>query len=108
MYAFSRCCARTCEPIIYEARGRRRNTERFRATATGVPVDIIVSGEYPSDAKPKPVVFPDPRDASEEIDGIQVITLRQLIQLKLASGLSAPHRLKCVVVPILPTSWVFV
>jgi hypothetical protein len=68
--------------------------KRFKATATGVPVDIIASGEYPGDARPKPVAFPDPRDASDEIDGIRVITLPQLIQLKLASGLSAPHRLK--------------
>src|SRR5262249_51292833 len=66
----------------------------FRASATGIPVDIVVSGEYPGDAKPKPISFPDPKDASEEVDGIRVITLPQLIQLKLASGLSAPHRLK--------------
>jgi hypothetical protein len=68
--------------------------KRFKATATGVPVDIIASGEYPGDAKPKPVSFPDPRGASEEVDGIRVLSLRHLIQLKLASGLSAPHRLK--------------
>jgi hypothetical protein len=37
--------------------------KRFKATVTGVPVDIIASGEYPGDAKPKPVSFPDPRDA---------------------------------------------
>lgn len=31
-----------------------RAQRRFKATATGVPVDIA-SGEYPGDAKPKPV-----------------------------------------------------
>jgi len=68
--------------------------KRFKSTSTAVPVDIIATGEYPGDAKPKPVAFPDPRDASEEVDGIRVLALPHLIQLKLASGLSAPHRLK--------------
>jgi hypothetical protein len=68
--------------------------KRFKSTNTGIPVDIITSGEYPGDARPKPVVFPDPKAASEEVDGIRVISLPHLIQLKLASGLSAPHRLK--------------
>jgi hypothetical protein len=68
--------------------------KRFKATSTGVPIDIIATGEYPGDAKPKPVVFPDPAKASEEIDGIRVLTLLHLIELKLASGLSAPHRLR--------------
>lgn len=66
----------------------------FRDTETGVTIDVATSGEYPGDGKPKPVAFPDPRNARFERDGLWLITLEKLIELKLASGLSAPHRLK--------------
>lgn len=66
----------------------------FRDTATQTPIEILVTGEYPGDGKPKPVSFPDPEASSIEIDGIRVITLEKLIELKLASGLSASHRLR--------------
>lgn len=65
----------------------------LRDTTTGVNVEFITTGEYPGDGKPKSVVFPDPRDVSTEIEGINVIQLDKLIELKLASGLSAPHRI---------------
>jgi hypothetical protein len=77
----------------------RGYTERFRDasksflnTQTGVHVDFIAAGEYPGDGKPKPVMFPDPANASEEIEGIKVVNLPTLINLKLASGMTAPHR----------------
>jgi hypothetical protein len=35
-------------------------TKKFRTTEENVPVEIITSGEFPGDGKPKPVVFPDP------------------------------------------------
>jgi hypothetical protein len=59
-----------------------------------VSVKVITAGEYPGDGKPKEVVFPDPASSTEEIDGLGVIKLEVLIELKLASGLSAPHRIK--------------
>ncbi len=68
--------------------------KRLRSTRDGVPVEIIVAGEYPGDGKPKPVAFPVPADASIEIDGVRVVTLEKLIELKLASGMTAPDRLK--------------
>jgi predicted nucleotidyltransferase len=68
--------------------------KRLRATRTNVPVEIIVSGEYPGDGKPKPVSFPVPSQASVEIDGVRFVTLEKLIELKLASGMTAPDRLK--------------
>jgi hypothetical protein len=64
----------------------------FRAADTGVRIDIIATGEYPGDGRPKPVAFPDPAEASVEIAGVRVLTLEKLIELKLASGMSAPHR----------------
>lgn len=66
----------------------------FRDTATGVTIEILITGEFPGDGKPKPVSFPDPAVASVEQDGIRVIQLSRLIELKLASGLSAADRLK--------------
>jgi hypothetical protein len=68
--------------------------KRLRATQGGVPVEVIVAGEYPGDGKPKPVSFPEPASASVEIDGVRVVTLEKLVELKLASGMTAPDRLK--------------
>jgi hypothetical protein len=68
--------------------------KRLRATQSNVPVEIIVAGEYPGDGKPKPVSFPVPAEASVEIDGVRFATLEKLIELKLASGMTAPDRLK--------------
>lgn len=67
---------------------------QFRSTAENVRVEIITAGEYPGDGRPKPVRFPNPSEAISEIDGIKTITLEKLVELKLASGMSAPHRLK--------------
>jgi len=69
-------------------------SKQFRSTSENIRVEIITSGEYPGDGRPKPVRFPDPVDASTEIDGIQTITLEKLVELKLASGMTAPHRLR--------------
>ena len=68
--------------------------KHFRDTETGVQIEIITTGEYPGDGKPKEVSFPSPNESSSEINGIRVLTLEKLIELKLASGLSAPHRVR--------------
>ncbi|HSF15472.1 MAG TPA: hypothetical protein VLK65_07955 [Vicinamibacteria bacterium] len=66
----------------------------FRDTRTGVKIEVMTTGEYPGDGKPKPVVFPHPVEARIDKESLWVIKLEELIELKLASGLSAPHRLK--------------
>lgn len=66
----------------------------FRDAETGVKIEVITEGEYPGDGMPKSVVFPNPADVSVDESGISVIGLAPLVELKLASGLSAPHRLK--------------
>jgi hypothetical protein len=68
--------------------------KRLRSTREGVSIEVIAAGEYPGDGKPKPIRFPVPADASIDIDGVQVVTLEKLIELKLASGMTAPDRLK--------------
>jgi Nucleotidyl transferase of unknown function (DUF2204) len=68
--------------------------KRLRSTREGVSIEVIVAGEYPGDGKPKPVSFPVPATSSTEIDGVRIVTLEKLVELKLASGMTAPDRLK--------------
>jgi hypothetical protein len=68
--------------------------KRLRFAGNGVPVEVILAGEYPGDGRPKPVSFPVPASASVELDGVRVVTLEKLVELKLASGMTAPDRLK--------------
>ena len=65
-----------------------------RDTEHGVDIDIVLAGSYPGDGKPKPVVFPDPATAAERGARVALLPLPVLLELKLASGMTAPHRLK--------------
>ena len=60
----------------------------------GVDIDIVLAGSYPGDGKPKPVVFPDPAEAGERGARVVLLPLHTLLELKLASGMTAPDRLK--------------
>ena len=64
----------------------------FRDASTGVRIEVITTGEYPGDGLPKPVCFPDPSEAAVDVGGIRVVTLERLVELKLASGMTAAHR----------------
>jgi hypothetical protein len=66
----------------------------FRSTTKNVKIDLITSGEYPGDGRPKPVVFPVPSEGSVVINGIRYATLEKLIELKLASGMTSSDRIK--------------
>ena len=85
---------------IYEAlegRGYVRpfaNSKNLRDTESGVKVELLLTGGFPGDGKPKPVAFPDPSVVADTIHGIRCINLPTLVQLKLASGMTAPDRLK--------------
>jgi hypothetical protein len=50
-----------------------------------VTVDILVTGLFPGSGDPGPIAYPDPKDVSETIDKIRVLSLGTLIQLKLAA-----------------------
>src|SRR5262249_48321653 len=69
-------------------------SKHLRDTDSGVRIEFLTTGDFPGDGKPKPVAFPDPDAASVEIDGIRFLTLSALIELKLASGMTNPGRLK--------------
>jgi hypothetical protein len=70
-------------PKYYEqVEGRPR---RFLDKKNGVQIDFLLTGLYPGRGKPGPFAFPDPGQSSQEIEDVQVVTLPQLIQLKLAA-----------------------
>lgn len=73
------------------AQGARR---AFQHADTGVVVDFFLSGEFPGDGKPKPVAFPDPATVAVDFEGINFVDLPTLINLKLASGMTRPDRLR--------------
>ncbi len=69
-------------------------SRNLRDVETGVKIEFIVAGEFPGDGKPKPVAFPAPETVVERREGIMVINLKSLIELKLASGMTAKGRLQ--------------
>jgi len=69
-------------------------SKTLRDAASGVRIEFLVSGEFPGDGKPKPVAFPDPQQAGIEKDGVRWLNLHSLVELKLASGMTHPGRLK--------------
>lgn len=66
----------------------------WRDAEYGVRIVFLVAGTYPGDGKPKPVHFPDPSEASTEIDGVRCLQLPRLIEVLLAAGLNNPRRLR--------------
>jgi len=66
----------------------------LRDTEHGVAIDVLLAGDFPGDGKPKSVRFPDPATVAIRSEHGAFLPLETLIELKLASGLSAPHRLK--------------
>jgi hypothetical protein len=69
-------------------------SKHLRDTELGVRIEFLTTGDYPGDGKPKPVAFPEPSSVSFESDGIRYINLPNLIELKLASGMTNPGRLR--------------
>jgi predicted nucleotidyltransferase len=70
------------------------NSKHLRDTELGVKIEFIITGDFPGDGKPKPVAFPDPSEAAVVHEGISYLNLPKLIELKLASGMTNPDRMK--------------
>ena len=66
----------------------------LRDTQTGVRIEFLLAGQFPGDGEPKPIAFPDPSTSAVTIDGISFLALERLIELKLASGMTHPGRIK--------------
>jgi hypothetical protein len=68
-------------------------SKNFRDAVCDVNIDALIVGNYPGDRLPKPIAFPAPESVSEvSADGIPYISLKTLLELKMASGMTAPHR----------------
>lgn len=66
----------------------------FRTAEQKVPIEIITTDEFPGDGKPKSVCFEHPSKRFVIIEGVKTADLAKLIELKLASGMTSPGRLK--------------
>jgi hypothetical protein len=75
----------------------RAGGKAVRDTVNNVRIDFLLTGEFPGDGKPKPVAIPLPSRAAEVGAKYRVLSLPRMIELKLASGMSAPHRAKDLV-----------
>jgi hypothetical protein len=95
--------------VLLTPEGLRRSKERWlgrgwverfpgpkgmRDTEHNLKIDVLLAGDYPGDGKPKPVRFPDPATVGVGVDlgGTSTIALPRLVELKLASGMTAPDR----------------
>ncbi len=68
-------------------------SKNFRDAVCNVNVDALIVGQFPGDGLPKPVAFPPPETVAEVgPEGIPYISLKALLELKLASGMTAAHR----------------
>ncbi len=68
-------------------------TGKLLDTEYDVRVDVLSAGRFPGDGQPKPIAFPDPATTAVRGTGFALLPLPRFIELKLASGMSAPHRL---------------
>lgn len=65
----------------------------IRDAVEQVNIDVLIAGDFPGDGLPKPVAFPDPAlVAVMGDDGFPVLPLNTLLELKIASGMTAKHR----------------
>ncbi len=70
-----------------------QGSKNFRDAVNNINVDALIVGGYPGDGLPKPVAFPPPETVSwTNTEGLPFISLEALIELKLASGMTAKHR----------------
>jgi hypothetical protein len=72
----------------------RSGGNAVRDTVNGVKIDFLLTGDFPGDGKPKPVAFPHPSAVAVPAGRFTIVDLPRFIELKLASGMTAPHRLQ--------------
>jgi hypothetical protein len=70
----------------------RAGGKPVRDAINDTKIDFLVAGDFPGDGKPKPVAFPQPHEAAIVGEHFRVLALPRLIELKLASAMTAPHR----------------
>lgn len=73
---------------------RFAGSKGMRDTEHNVKIDVLIAGDYPGDGKPKAVSFPDPAVVAVRAEGLMLLPVNLLVELKLASGLTNPDRMK--------------
>lgn len=73
---------------------RAEGTGKLLDSELGVRIDVLSTGRFPGDDRPKPVAFPDPAKTAIRGAPFALLPIERWIELKLASGMVAPHRLK--------------
>lgn len=80
---------------------RFKGSKGMRDAEHNVKVDVLTPDEKPGDGKTCPFNFPNPENLGEAMGGIwqdvKILPLRELIELKLASGITSRARLKDLV-----------
>ena len=73
----------------------RPGGKAVRDTRNDVKIDFLITGDFPGDGQPKPIAFPEPSATVGDGDApYPVVSLLRLLELKLASGMTAAHRLQ--------------
>ncbi|MBN1606813.1 MAG: hypothetical protein JW940_09270 [Polyangiaceae bacterium] len=76
---------------------RVAGTGKLFDTEHGVNIDVLSTGRFPGDDKPKPIAFPDPATVALRGKRFALLPMPRYIELKLASGMVAAHRGKDLV-----------
>jgi len=72
-----------------------QGSKNFRDAVCDVNINALMVGSYPGDGLPKPNMFPEPETVTEFMDGsVPYISLKTLLELKMASGMTAAHRIQ--------------
>ncbi len=72
-------------------------TGKLLDTEHDVHIVVLSTGRFPGDDKPKPIAFPDPATTAMRGERFALLPMPLYIELKLASGMVAPHRAKDLV-----------
>jgi len=68
-------------------------SKNFYDAVLDVKIVVLLAGSFPGDRLPKPVVFPEPESVAEFLEeAIPFVSLKSLLELNLASGMTAAHR----------------
>lgn len=71
-----------------------KNGQHMRDCISGVRIIFRLMGAYPGNDENELVAFPDPARESIKMDGIRVLPLPRLMELKLGAGIANPHRMR--------------
>jgi hypothetical protein len=72
-------------------------TGKLLDTEHGVNIDVLRTARFPGDDRPKPIAVPDPAVVALRGERFALLPMPRYIELKLASGMVAPHRGKDLV-----------